>query len=414
MVTAARSWSPRRFLVAPAALSLILGPTAWSLLLGFPAHATADEPAEPIRLSYQATEGCPDQATFVRRVLARTHRVRPAWPDEPARTFVVMATAGPPATGQVTIRAQVGPEKSRSLQGETCSDVVDGMALVVALAIDPRWGDGPLPTGLPPVLGPSGDSARAATSQGSLAEIDKPPASPEGIAPCPPLPPGSPALENALINPPVAPAAPLAVAPPESTADRAASPLSQVASGDHASVGVSATRSFFVGGDFVVATGVAPDALLAGSPYVGWRANRAGWVDPSVRLAFLRATSGTLDVVGEGSANFTWTVGRLDVCPLASPRWAARARACVRAEAGALEGRGFGISGAADRLRAWLAAGPILRLEWALPWPLFIDGEVGVLLRAIDDRFVFQPQVLIDRVPLVGATAGIGLGIDFL
>jgi len=393
----------------------VLAGATWPLFFEPVRHAAADEPAEPVRLTYQAPAGCPDEAAFVARLLARTRRVRPAWPGEHARTFAVVVNAGSPASGQVTIRGDVGSDKTRSLQGDTCSDVADGMALVVALAIDPHWGAGPSPPASAPVAGPADDSAHGATSRAPLAEVNVPPAPAEEGNASPPPSPGPSAEGNAALNPPAGPSALLVVAPAESPADRTVAPVPEVASSDHAPPEVSATaRSFFVGGDFAVATGVAPGALFGGSPYVGWRGNRAGWVDPSVRLAFLRATSDTIDVVGEGLANFTWTVGRLDVCPLASPRWAARAQACVRAEAGALEGRGFGISGAADRLRAWLAAGPILRVEWALPWRLFVDAEAGLLLRVTDDHFVFQPDVSIDRVPWVGATTGIGLGIDFL
>lgn len=96
-----------------------------------------------------------------------------------------------------------------------------------------------------------------------------------------------------------------------------------------------------------------------------------------------------------------------------------RARVCARVEAGALEGRGSSIPGGSSRLTPWFAAGAILRLEWALPWRIFVDAEAGALVRATDREFIFYtpvgvPDIRIDQVSLVGTTAGIGLGVDFL
>jgi hypothetical protein len=163
-----------------------------------------------------------------------------------------------------------------------------------------------------------------------------------------------------------------------------------------------------------MATGVAPNALLGAAPYVGWHAKSAGALDPSIRLAFMRAGSGKLVVPSGGSAAFTWTVGRVDACPVAWPRGVLRATACARVETGALEVAGADIVAAQTRLRPWMAAGPLARVEWSLVWALFLDAEIGALFRVTDDRFVFRPSTLVFEVPLVGVSAGLGLGAHFL
>jgi len=376
----------------------ILALVAWPLLLESSA-AIAEEATEPIRLTYQASDGCPDEDGFVARVLARTGRVRPAWRGEAARSFLVTARAGPPASGQVTIRQEDGRESSRVLQGETCTDVVDAMALVAALAVDPRARVSPMTAGAA-VPAPSAASSAASAPGPTPAPTAAPSAAASAPTPAPQSLPGA----QEVAPPPRGPAVSREA---EAGPARGSSP-------EPRSVDAPSGRSVFVGGDFAVATGVTTGALLAGSPFIGWRADRRTWLDPSVRVAFLRATSGTIDVVDGASANFTWTVGRVDGCPVASPGWPVRATACARIEAGTIEGRGFGIARATDKLLPWLAAGLLLRLEWALPWRVFVDAEAGGLVRVVATEFVFKPDIVVDQVPVVGVSAGVGLGFDFL
>jgi hypothetical protein len=175
--------------------------------------------------------------------------------------------------------------------------------------------------------------------------------------------------------------------------------------------GALTERSFFAGGDLVAATGLVPNTLLTGSPYVGWRAGRS-WLDPSLRIAFLRTGSALIDVFGDSSASFTWTLGRLDACALALPGRIVRGAACARIEAGTLEGRGFGIAAPADRLRPWFAGGALLRAEWSLPSRFFVSADAGVLVRVTNERFIFLPNVRVNAVPVVGLSGGVGLGVD--
>jgi hypothetical protein len=178
--------------------------------------------------------------------------------------------------------------------------------------------------------------------------------------------------------------------------------------------GTGMRHAAFVGADFAVAAGAAPNALVTGSPFVGWRANRSSWFDPSLRVAFLRAGTGAIDVSAAGNASFILTVGQLDACPVAWSRAAVHATACARIEAGALEVAGSNIVGAQQSLRPWIAAGPMARAEWLLAPPFFLDLQGGALFRVIHDRFEFRPDIPVYQVPIVGFGAGAGLGVDLL
>jgi hypothetical protein len=307
---------------------------------GGAASAVAQGDAEPIRLAYHATEGCPDEAGFVTRVRARTARARLAWAGESARTFTVVVEAGPTPSGHVTVEGGDRTEGTRRVQADSCSDVADALALVVALAIDPR-----------------------------------------SSAPQAPPPPPAPTSSS-----------------PQATEQR------------------SGGGSLSAGADFVVATGVAPNLPVAGSPYLGWRATGETLFEPSLRLALLRAGSGMFAVAtATGKAAFTWTVGRVDVCPIVWPRGVVRVIECARFEAGALDTMGtWDVAMTKTTTRPWLAAGPVARAEWSFLRWAFIDAEVGILVRLLEDRFYFKPDnTTVYQVPPIGVTGGAGVGVHF-
>ncbi|MDP8999650.1 MAG: hypothetical protein M3O46_06010 [Myxococcota bacterium] len=306
------------------------------------ADAAAEEGVEPIRLAYHASDGCPDDAGFVARIRTRTTRARIAWPGETARTFAVVIDQGPPASGRVVIQTGGRDEGTRKVQADTCSDVADALALVVALAIDPR-ASAPLAVATAPATKPSAQSVASPT----------------------PLP-------------------------------------------------ESESHMFFAGLDVAVATGVTPKLVIGGSPSVGWRARRGTLFEPSVRVAFIRAGTGAVDVAN-GRVEFTWTVGRVDVCPVVGAGGRLRIAACVRVEAGALEAMRADVSSPQTSLQPWVAGGAVARGEWSFfPWA-FIAAEVGGLVRVTQERFYFMmPGTPVYQVPPVGVTGGAGVGIHFL
>jgi hypothetical protein len=340
-------------------LSCIVGLSA-SMAVAIP--ASAQEGDEGIRLDYRPSAGCPDESAFVTRILARTSRARLARPSEAARRFLVVLDAGPPASGTVAIEAVAEEgEGIRSVRAATCVDAADALALVVALAVDPHAG-----------------------------------------SPRPPAP------TRALI--PAAPSSTPVARPP---AGEALHPGPEdISRGQAVPTEAGAASTFFAGVDVVASTGVAPNALLAGSPYLGWRGRVSGALEPSGRASFVRA--GGVSGIAGGEAAFTWTVGRFDACPVALHWESIGATACARLEGGALEVAGRDVAAPQTRTRAWFAAGPLARAEWSLLKPLYVDAELGALFRATDDRFFFLPDTTVYRVPVVGLTVAAGLGSHFL
>ena len=163
----------------------------------------------------------------------------------------------------------------------------------------------------------------------------------------------------------------------------------------------------------MVAYGVTPNPLMSGSPYLGWRSNAGGFFAPSVRLALAYATAGT-DPSPVGSAHFAWTVGRLDVCPTDWVRSRFLVTTCARLESGVLAVSAHDVGAPETRVRPWFAAGVLARAEWSFLPPVFLDADIDLLVRATNDRFYFLPDTTVYRVPVLGASGGIGLGAHFL
>jgi hypothetical protein len=154
--------------------------------------------------------------------------------------------------------------------------------------------------------------------------------------------------------------------------------------------------------------------LVGASPSVEWRSGARSIVSPALRLAFVRTSSGTLDA-GGAAASFTWTVGRLDGCGLDwSPAPSLHLLGCARVEAGVIDVVGSGIVGAHAATRAWFAAGPLMRVEWAFLPPLYLDADVAPMFRVTADRFYFLPDNTIYAVPYAGLDASVGIGVHFL
>jgi len=164
----------------------------------------------------------------------------------------------------------------------------------------------------------------------------------------------------------------------------------------------------FFGADFAMASGVAPGALMNVSPFIGWRSPSSAALAPAFRLSLLRANE-TADVPG-GSAWFLWTVGRLDSCILSWPPERVRFQACARIEAGTLQA--YGPNG--ETTRGWFSAGPVVRAEWFLISPLFVEVEGAAMVHVTGNEFTFAPGVIAYEVPLVGFETSAGVGVHFL
>ncbi|HVU03300.1 MAG TPA: hypothetical protein VHE30_16185 [Polyangiaceae bacterium] len=133
---------------------------------GAPTSAGVQAPSpEPVRVTYAAPPDCPDEAAFLALVRARVGTGWEAPPGVLARTFEVrVASDAAASVARVDYADESGTPVSRTVTATTCTDVVAGIALVTALAIDARLAHpepaappvSPIPAPLPPppVLAP--------------------------------------------------------------------------------------------------------------------------------------------------------------------------------------------------------------------------------------------------------------------
>jgi len=313
--------------------------------------------------------------------------MRLASPTESARTFEVSLRAGlspgRSSSGRLTIREGGRDEGSRDVDATTCTDVADAIALVVALAIDPR--------ALAKPVSRATESAALSDAGLSDAETDASSTNASSIS-------ASPAdagpVDLLVVVAPPPPPAPTAL--PEPSSDSPSEPPAEASP--------RRPLGFFAGVDFSTTTGVAPSLVFGPSPYLGWR---------FLRLSFVRSATTTL-AGGEGSSRFTWTVGRIDACPLTVVAGAFRASVCARVEAGELEAEGVTVKEPRDRTSGWLAFAPLVRAEWSFLGPLFLDAEAVVPFRVTADRFYLVSGATVEEVPVVGFTGSAGLGVHFL
>ncbi len=155
-----------------------------------------------------------------------------------------------------------------------------------------------------------------------------------------------------------------------------------------------------------------PVILVGFSPYLGWRSTGAARLGLSVRAAFVRVGTAPLSASG-GTADFTWTVGRVDACGLVRPDRPLRVGGCSRLEAGVLQATGHEIGGARGQVSPWIAAGALARFEWSFLGALVLDLEAGPTFRLDSARFFFFPGTVY-AVPPVGLDAEAGIGVHFL
>jgi hypothetical protein len=109
----------------------ILFSSAWS-------SADPVEP-EPIRAELAAVPSCAEGSSFVGQVLARTRRARQAAPNEPARTFTItIVQEGESLRGTLRVVTATREVAERKVEAKTCGEVVEALALVAALIVDPE------------------------------------------------------------------------------------------------------------------------------------------------------------------------------------------------------------------------------------------------------------------------------------
>jgi hypothetical protein len=306
----------------------VLGPILLAALL-LSAAAQGDDD-EPIRVTFHAPSDCPSAASFFDQVRARTTKVRSAAPGEAARAFnvTILEKAGK-VHGRLTIEDPPAPPALREVTGEKCSEIVSALALITALAVDPRASTAPS-SSLP--APPPEEHATPAPSS-----------SPSSSPYHPPL----------LWMEPIPPPLPVLLPPP-----------------------LPAPRwRFTFGVDLAVLGAVAPSIVVGTAWFVDAERPGPSIVSPTFRASIFRADSG---LVGRRPihSRFQWLIGRIEGCPLHfSPHQRVGIWPCVLLDVGALEASGWGRTSSSNRARPWIAPGALGRIQWDFLGPLLLEAE---------------------------------------
>ena len=333
-----------------------------------PLRARAGETSgvEAIHFEYVAPAGCPDMDGFLGRISTYTTRWTLAAPGAEARGFVVRITQREGAhVGRLDVRAATGETAGRDIEGESCEDTALGLAVAVALAIDPHASLLPVPaTSAPPTeLGTTADTAPSPSPPVRSDDAADARAAPAARSPSPP------SLPAVLVG--------------------------ARAEANGAVSGVLAVTDVFVELEWAGALARVPSLRPA---------LRGGW-----RNALTRSTQ-----VGQTRAEVDWTAGYLEACPA---RFAAAreltVEACLGAHLGVLSARAPELRTAGVTRRTWLDYGGLLGARWQPHPHLFVEAVAGVWAPITRDRLRIEPDGLVTRAPSAGISAGIGGGWRF-
>lgn len=121
--------------VGAVAVKIALGATLLSAAT--PTFAADSEQALPLVLAYEASAGCPDQASFRSQVEPRLRRPVAWLPEGDARQVAVrIDERAEGAHGVLELTLANRQRTRREVFAETCAEVAASLALVMALAID--------------------------------------------------------------------------------------------------------------------------------------------------------------------------------------------------------------------------------------------------------------------------------------
>jgi hypothetical protein len=119
-----------------------------------PAVTASDGPGPIVRLEVDAPAACTTREELAARIAARSRRI--GFADDAAVTVHVAVAPGPgdrSVTGALTITRTGTPAAARRITAASCDQASDGLALVIALALDPGSPDA-LARPAPPVVTP--------------------------------------------------------------------------------------------------------------------------------------------------------------------------------------------------------------------------------------------------------------------
>ena len=348
-----------------------------ALLLQGAAGAPPGEPTR-VQLRVQAAPDCTSRRDLAARIAERSPRIEVV--DEAPVSAAVTVTSPHPGKviADLVLGAGGAAQPARCVVARTCPEVADGVALIIAVTLDPSSRRGPPAIVAErrreePGASESGASAGAADEQKPATEPAPAPKPPDRTAP--PTPP------------PERTAAP---SPPQPTV----------------AARVPSARQFgaYLAGQTVL--GPAPAIMPGLALYVLAALERQGPWSPALVLGATRVWRADLSETG-GTASFTLDAASLDACPLRF-RWTAlTARPCASALFGRLTSRGSDATPTASATRPFAVAGAVISVGFGSR--VDVSARLALGLTLIRDSYEFGTDVFHRADPItVSASVGVG------
>lgn len=330
------------------------------------AFAQGEGENERIQVRYEAHGSCPPESAFIGSVRRYTSRWALADESVDARRFhVTIAPRGDEFVGTLAIAPRVssgtGEVATREISGPDCDVVARGMAVAMAVAIDPQ--------ALFASDAPKGEEG-------------------EPEHPSPPPPPRP--RERSVAHEAPAPSAP------------------------HWAVeaSVEATSAVVTGWMPVFGLSIEVDPLATRVKQPSWALPR--WLRPTFALGIRQSLP--KDVTEDSIATtFLWTAGTLRVCPV---RFAAvgdrlEVLPCFEGDVGSLHAGASGSQDAKSTTKAWLDVGGSARIRWQIAGPWFVGSSAMLVAPVSRNRFELATGALISRAPGIGVSLGLTGGARF-
>jgi hypothetical protein len=356
-----------------------------SVALLFGAREARAQSAAPrakvvVHIEYEAPGNCPSAHEFEAAVTGRTEQVELATDADGATAVAVkirVRATGSTYAGHLFMVGREGTMSRRDVEDTLCAEVVDALALVTALAVDPN-------------------------ASLSAAHASPPVATNAAPAPAPPAPtpPAVPAMPEAP-RPLVPDAHPAPARPAEDEPRTPTVPLTW-----HLDAGLE--------GD--VLGGIAADAMLGAGAFVELASTGRRVFAPSARFALLGASNGAFEA---RTAAFTLLDARVDGCPLRFGRTAFSLRPCAAVDVGDLLASGLAIASQFSKSEPWVALSLHARLRWdAAPSRAklapFVELDGGVQFPLTRPTFAYEnPDVTVAHPAAAAPTASLGAGLRF-
>lgn len=333
-----------------------------SLLLAgvlFGRGVAAEPAAAPVE--YVAPAGCPPVEAFTEQLAART----PMFREHAAEHKVRIEVVGEP--GGVLGRASLvlaGHAAERELRAARCEEVVEALALVVAILIDPNADTRPIAVAAPAPV----ESAPASAPPPAAPVVSRPPPPPRPVRPAPrPAPSPRPA---------------------------------------------DASYRFIAGAALAAEGAVFPELTLGPRVFFGASSQR-GWPWPSaLRLAGARLFSPRIRGE-EGSVKGVLDVARADVCLLRLAEGPLALEPCAGVDVGVLRIEGSHPRGGRESTDLYADVGALLRGSASFLDRFVAEVEVGADVPLVHYRYSFQGEAELFETATAGMHLGVGLGVRF-